>query len=345
MIKINVNYFVINNRWQNLKYFINRGHLFHLLWDRFKWYWFPRLKIVPSFPQTVDVETSLSCQLKCPMCTRARMDPSQNRGIMDLSLYKKIIDECAEHNVFSVKLSWRGEPTLNHHLVDMVKYAKEKRIRDVAFLTNGGLINQEMSRKLIDADLDWISFSIDGLYKDYERIRYPIKFEHIVETVKTFHLIKKREGRKKPLVRIQTISGMIARNPEYFDFWKDYADRIAVIAEQKREDPSVIRHDPDYICQSPFQRVFISWDGAVVPCHGDYYLHHKMGNVADKSIKEIWQSSKFRLFRKKMMAKQRLEYEGCRICPDGGKYLSDQLKVDGRKIPIIRYTENQDAKN
>lgn len=344
MMKINLNYFIINNKLDNLKYFLKRGHLFPLLWDRIKWYWFPRLNIVSSFPQTVDVETSLSCQLKCPMCTRAQMDSDKLQGIMDFSLYKKIVDECAEHRVFSVKLSWRGEPTLNPHLVEMVQYAKQKGVKDVAFLTNGGLIDEEFARKLINAGLDWISFSIDGLYEDYESIRYPIKFDQIVNTVKTFHRIKKAQKRIKPLVRIQTISSVIQKRPEYFDFWNDLVDRIAVIAEQHRENPERIKHDPDYICQSPFQRVFITWDGTVVPCHGDYFLHHNMGNVKDTTISEIWNSEKFKNLMRDMRAKKRLTYKACSICPDGGEYIGDYLEVNNRKIAVIKYLEDEGTK-
>jgi len=271
------------------------------------------------------------------------MPEDKLHGIMDFSLFKRILDECAVHKVFSVKLSWRGEPTLNPRLIDMVRYAKDKGIRDVAFLTNGGLVDEKMSRRLIGAGLDWISFSIDGLYEDYERIRYPIKFEQIFDTVKTLHEIKKRENRKRPLVRVQTISGIVADRPEYFDLWKDYVDRIAVIAEQHREDPSLMKHDPKYVCQSPFQRVFITWDGVVVPCHGDYFLHHNMGNVKEKSIKQIWQSSKFNHFRNKMRSRRRLEFEGCKICPDGGKYLGDKLVVGKRRIRIIKYLQDKDV--
>lgn len=341
MIKINVNYFVINTKLENLKHFLRRGHFIPLLWDRFKWHWFPRLNIIPSFPQTVDIETSLSCQLSCPMCMRAQLPKEKLQGIMDFSMYKRIIDECARHKVFSIKLSWRGEPTLNPHLVDMVKYAKDRGILDVAFLTNGGLIEEKTARRLIDAGLDWISFSIDGLYEEYERIRHPIKFEHIFQTVKNLHRIKKSENRKKPLVRIQTISSVIQKRPEYFDFWNDFVDRIAVIAEQHRENPELIKHDPDYICQSPFQRVFITWDGTVVPCHGDYFLHHNMGNVKDTTISEIWNSEKFNSLRRDMRAQKRLNFKACSICPDGGEYIGDRLEVDGRTIPIIQYQENR----
>lgn len=341
-MKINVNYKVVSKRWDNVRYFLRRGHFLRLLWDRAKWHWFPRLNIVPAFPQTVDVEASLNCQLKCPMCTRAQSSEFDKGGLMDFELYRKIVDECAAHRVFSLKLSWRGEPTTNPRLVEMVRYAKQRGIPDVAFLTNGGLITPAMAEALVDAGLDWISFSIDGLREEYERIRAPITFDEIVAVVRGLHDLKKRRGTAKPLVRIQTISGCIARTPEYFTFWEPWVDRISVIAEQHREDPSRIRHDPDYVCQSPFQRVFITWDGKVVPCHGDYFLHNVMGDVNDESLRDIWMNERFRTFRRDMRARRRLDYEACAMCPDGGEYVGDTLEVDGRIVPVIRYLDNEE---
>jgi len=345
VIKINFNYFVVSKPLDNLRYFMRRGHFFRLLWDRVKWYWFPRLNIVPSFPLTVDLEAALTCQLKCPMCTRAQSDVFSKGGIMDFALYKKVVDQCAENRVFSIKLSWRGEPTMNPHLVDMVRYAKDKGIPDMAFLTNGGLITPQLTRDLVEAGLDWISFSIDGLGQDYERIRKPITFDEIVAAVTGVFELKKELGRVKPLVRVQTISGCIERNPAYFEFWEPLVDRISVIAEQHREDPDLIRHDPDYVCASPFQRVFVTWDGKVIPCHGDYFLHNTMGDANTQSIRDIWNSDKFRKFRSDMRAKRRLEYKACSICPDGGEFVGDTLEVGGRTVSVIRFLEQESSES
>jgi len=336
-IPINVNYHVLNSKIDNLKYFIARGHFPHLLWDRFKWYWFPRLNIIPSFPQTIDIETSLSCQLKCPMCTREIMSSKKLSGIMSFSLFKKIVDECSNHNVFSIKLSWRGEPLMNPKLIDMIKYAKDKGIKDVAFLTNGGLFKNDTPEQLMDAGLDWISFSIDGMNDDYERIRKPIKFEQITNIIKKIHYLKKQRKVKKPLVRIQSISSLVRNTPEYFTFWKPWVDRISCIAEKPLVNPETILHDPNYICQSPFQRLFITYNGDVVSCHGDYFLKNIIGNVNTHSIKEIWTSSKMVNFRNKMRNRQRLDFESCRRCSDGGQYQKDSLILEGRKVSIIKY--------
>jgi len=343
MVKINVNYFVVDKLRDRLRYFLARGNPLRLAWDRFRWFVYPKLNIIAPFPLSVDIETSLTCQLNCPMCTREQSSTFSAGGLMEMDLFKKIVDECAAHGVFSLKLSWRGEPTAHPKLVDMVSYAKAKGIPDVAFLTHGGTLDEKMARRLIDAGLDWISFSIDGLYGEYEAIRAPVTFDKIVENVKRFYEIKKRENRRKPLVRIQTISSCFERQPEYYEFWEPWVDRISVIAEQHRENPELIKHDPNYVCPSPFQRVFIAFDGTVSPCHGDWFLHHHLGNAKNKSIKEIWTSDAFIQLRKRMREHRRLETKACSICPDGGEYVGDEIKIGNRNVKIIRYQDKEQA--
>ena len=46
---------------------------------------------------------------------------------MDLNL-AKIIDEVAG-KIYSLRLSWIGEPTLHSKLVEIAKYAKDKKIK------------------------------------------------------------------------------------------------------------------------------------------------------------------------------------------------------------------------
>lgn len=337
-MKINANYFVVSRNPQKLRYALGRSNLLRYAWDRFKWHVFPRFGLSGTFPQTVDIEASLGCQLRCPQCSREQaIEKFAGGGNMKMELFQQIIDECAAHGVYSIKLSWRGEPTINPRLVDMVGYAKRKGIPDVAFLTNGGLLDEKRIRALMEAGLDWISFSIDGLGTDYERIRKPITFQQIVDTVTRIRDIKRAEGRAKPLVRVQTISGVLERNPTYFEFWEPLVDQVSVIAEQPRDKPHLIDHDPDYVCQSPFQRVFIAWDGRVAPCHGDYHLYHDLGSVVGSSIKAVWDSPRFRRLRKDMWNKRRLDYLACQMCADGCKSVPAELDVGGRKVPIIRY--------
>ena len=59
-----------------------------------------------------------------------------NTKRMEFELFKKVIDEIA-FKVPSIRLSFRGEATLNKHFVDCIKYAKENGIKEVSTLTYG----------------------------------------------------------------------------------------------------------------------------------------------------------------------------------------------------------------
>ena len=45
-------------------------------------------------------------------------------GYMEFDLFKKIIDECGRNGVFSIRISFRGEPLLHPQAFEMIEYAK-----------------------------------------------------------------------------------------------------------------------------------------------------------------------------------------------------------------------------
>ena len=337
-VKINHDYFNLNNRFEQAMSFLRQGNWFSHAVDRFKWHFGPKFFYLFDFPTHVDIEASSRCQMKCPMCGRWLMK-EQDLGDMDFELYKKVIDECSRYKVYSVKLSWRGEPLLNPRIVDMVKYAKDKKIKDVAFLTNAERLSPELIEKLIDAGLDWISISFDGLGETYERIRYPAKFDKVVENVK--YIRKAREMRKqvKPLIRVQTIWSAIKDDPDaYFQFWKPIADKVAFIADQIRSSESKdFEHDASYICQSPWQRICVMWDGRIAQCHSDYQERNILGDVKKHSLKEIWYGEAFARVRGLMRDKKRLALSPCQVCCDGGITRQEEVSIEGRKMKVNLY--------
>ena len=78
-----------------------------------------------------------------PMCFQQHM-PIPKEGYIDFELYKRVVDECAENKLYSIRLCHRGEPLLHSKIVDMVKYAKDKGIKEVFTLTNGLLLNEKL---------------------------------------------------------------------------------------------------------------------------------------------------------------------------------------------------------
>ncbi|HPN32251.1 MAG TPA: radical SAM protein [bacterium] len=347
-VKINHDYFTLNTKFEQFENFIKQGNIIHHSIDRFKWYFGPKFFYVFDFPTHIDIETSSLCQMKCPMCMTHLM--KQKKGNMAFDLFKRIIDECAKENVYSVKLSWRGEPLLNPEIVKMVKYAKDKKIKDVAFLTNGERLNPEIISELIGAGLDWLSISFDGYEKEvYESIRKPAIFEKVIENVKFIRSERERLKLKKPIIRAQTIFSAIEKNPgKYWELWNGIADKINFIADEDRSSSEKkFIHDPNYICQSPWQRICVMWDGRIAQCHSDYLEGNILGDFNKNTLKEIWNGNKFNELRRLMKNYERLKTKPCNMCCDGGFYEEKSITVNGKNINIIKYKDQKsiDIKN
>ena len=142
------------------------------------------------FPLRIWIELSSRCNLSCRFCVNKNL-PSHQRGDMDFSLYKKIIDEIAG-KVHDVNLFHRGEPLLNKNIVPMIAYANKKGVR-TRIHTNATLMNKELDRKMILAGLDLISFSFDGYVKEiYEKNRTGASFEKSLANIVDFLKVKKK---------------------------------------------------------------------------------------------------------------------------------------------------------
>ena len=104
-----------------------------------------------------------------------------------------------------VHLLHRGESLLRPELFDMVGYARDAGL-DTRFHTNGTLLDEEKSRKLIAAGLDQFAVSIDGFDAEtYERVRVNADFEKTIGNIVRFLGIKKELGADKPKALIEFI--------------------------------------------------------------------------------------------------------------------------------------------
>jgi len=342
-VKINHDYFSLTNRCDNIKYFIRQGHIISHLIDRFKWYRCPKYFIIPSFPTHIDIEVSSACQMQCPMCRTTKMIEKgiMSAGYMDMDLYKKIINECARESLYSIKLSWRGEPLLNPNIIDMVSYAKKSGIKDVAFLSNGERLSPKLTEGLVDAGLDWISISFDGMDEIYNNIRKPAIYEESISKIKYIRFYREKLRKEKPLIRIQSVRSAInGRELEFLELWNGIADRVNFIADQKRSlDVKDYRHDPCYICPSPWQRMIIARDGKVTQCCEDYLEENVLGDVKNTSLKEIWHDEPSRKLRELIKKGQRLRTKPCRICSEGGIIEEEEIMLGKRRLKLARYVD------
>lgn len=269
---------------------------------RKEWSEFPKNKIIREYPLQVDLELSSACNLKCPMCYTItdEFKSKVKRQYMDTNLAKKVIDEVS-NKVYALRLSWRGESTLHTDFIKIIKYAKDKGIQEVSFLTNGGKLTLDFFKKIQEAGVDWITVSADGTDEVYEGIRKPLKFKETVQKLKDMNLYKKEHDLLKPVIKVQTIWPAIRRNPtEYYEIFSEVSDLVSynpIIDYLNNDDENQIVYEDKFSCPQLYERVFVSSTGEVVLCNGDENGEFIIGNANNETIHDIWHSEKLNKIR------------------------------------------------
>lgn len=275
-----------------------------------------------SFPIHLDIESTGVCNLRCPFCatTMKNWGPGVP-GYMKIELFRKIIDEGAEGGLCSIKLSFRGEPTLHQQLPEMVAYAKQKGILDVYFNTNATLLTDSLIHRLIDAGLDRISVSFEGRHKEvYESYRVGAKFEKVIENVRLLRRLRDERRLGIPQIRVQSVMLPELKEdfPRYVRFWEQLADEVAYL-DMRREGPEDDHRGrvADWACPFLWQRMTILWDGTVLPClmHGvsDFALL-ALGKVGEQSIQAMWNGEQEKRYRQLHREGQAHQLEACDRC-------------------------------
>jgi radical SAM protein with 4Fe4S-binding SPASM domain len=308
------------------------------------WANLPATRSIRDYPLLVDLELSSVCNLKCPMCYTITEDFKKKvtKGFMDFDLFKRIIDEIAG-NVFAVRLSLRGEATLHKQFIKCIKYTKDAGIHEVSMLTNGSRLRGEYIEQIIDAGIDWITVSIDGIGDTYEKIRQPIKFSDIVDNISQVNKIKQRKRMSKPVVKVQGIWPAVRNDPEiYYNTFAPITDLVAFnpLIDYLRKDENII-YEEEFSCPQLYQRMVVGSDGNVMMCANDEDGQVIVGDVYEQSIHDIWHGKPLNKVREIHTILDGFKsMDVCRHCYYPRKTISNETAtVNGRIFNIENYID------
>lgn len=263
-----------------------------------------------QFPNRVTIELTNRCNISCTFCHRNDFD--MKLGNMTDELYKKIIDEMAENLPVAMVPFFRGESLLHPHFIEYIQYAKEKGIGPIQFTSNGLLFNKDMAQKLIEAGVDFASFSLDTIdEKLYSASRRHGNLKKSMENVEAFAVMCKEyreKGIKTPTIQVSTvdIDEYRSEQKEFIEYWKKYADVVRVYEEHDNNGrfrnkevsarlQAVGARKP---CRKLYTDMVIYWDGNISLCCYDWNETHSFGNVNNMTMKEIWNSDEMNALRK-----------------------------------------------
>jgi MoaA/NifB/PqqE/SkfB family radical SAM enzyme len=271
-------------------------------------------EVIPlSTPMILFVDPASTCNFKCTFCPtgdrKLIKETGRWQGQMDFSLYKKIIDDLREFDkpLKVLRLYKEGEPFLNNRLADMIRYARESGVvKYIDTTTNGYLLEPERVKPMLDAGLDRINISVDGMSDEQflEFTRVKVDFDKYVENIRKLYEIK---GDCEVCVKITGDFLSEEDKARFYDTFGNYADRIFIenvapcwpeydVAEILNVDITKGIYDQPIgdvdICPYIFYSISINSDGSASLCFLDWARKLLIGDLRKESLKEIWEGEK-----------------------------------------------------
>lgn len=301
-------------------------------------YRFTSLQIIQFYPATIAIEPLNMCNLSCPECPSGNKSMTRARKSMTMELFRDIVHEIKPHT-FTTTLYFQGEPYLHPLFTEMIALCHTNGIYTYTS-TNAQLITYEIAKKTVEAGLDKIVVSADGLTQDiYAMYRHGGDLQKVKEAIQNLSYWKKQLNSKSPIIEFQFI--VMKHNEFQSDAVRKTAlawgaDTISMKSAQIDFEriESLIPHnqkfaryskDQDGIwkrkkslknhCWKQWNGAVITADGDVLPCCFDKNGEHAFGNIKTETLHDIWNGTKAKQFRA-MLRSNRQEIAICRNCSE-----------------------------
>ena len=272
----------------------------------------PSLDIVTDYPIQLDIELNSSCNLNCPMCP---ISAESNKGKgkstwFSFDRYKEIVIDGVNNGLKAVKLNYINEPLIRDDLYKFIEFADEAGVLDIYLSTNGLLMDEDVSKKLIKSGLTRIQISIDSVTeKVYDQMRPGGDFSKTISNINTLLDIRKKTNSITPLVRVNFVRTDINEHEveDFISFWKDKVDMVGVqefvnppsSSKRVSSSTSINKKKEGFRCSFPFKQLVINNEGNILPCctfWGESMALGKLSTIS--SIKKLWNSQEMKSLRK-----------------------------------------------
>jgi radical SAM protein with 4Fe4S-binding SPASM domain len=223
----------------------------------------------------------------------------------------------------------------------MVRTASDQRIF-TSTSTNAHFLDDDTCQAVMESGLDRMLISIDGTDQEtYEQYRKGGRLDKVLagteamvrarrdsqlrgpELVFQFLVVKPNEHQIediKALGKKMGIDRVALKTAQIYDF--EHGNELIPSQHKYSRYKRVadgrysIKNPLDDQCWKMWHSCVITWDGQVVPCCFDKDAHHRMGDLKNQSLSEIWYSEAYESFRKNILS-SRSTIEMCRNCSEG----------------------------
>ena len=278
---------------------------------------------VDTPPAIFSFELTNLCPFKCIMCARTN-NMTRAEGHMSFATFKKAVDEFVALNPGyarsqEVWLHGFGESLVHPEFAKFMRYAIDQGV-NAGLSINPLMLTKKVASDLLDAAPGHLYVALDG-HDDasFEKIRgVPNAYHKSKKRLLKFLAEKERRGvRTKITLSMIDFPGNRQSIEEVEDLWNaqpgidHFVAKPFVSWDGKAQDVNLLapRHvaapepaNRKVLCDFPWEKMTVSWDGDLVPCCFDYNKRYALGNINEQSLLEIWNGEKMHALRREMIA-------------------------------------------
>jgi MoaA/NifB/PqqE/SkfB family radical SAM enzyme len=292
-------------------------------------------RLKPGFPSQINVDTTEVCNLACIHCAHPLFKKSKHYGgrLLDPDLNSRMVDEVRQYgrnHTQYIRYSSNGEPLMHPHIYDMLEYAVQRSGVTVTLTTNGTLMSEKRSERLLSIGVDVIDISIDAFTPEtYAKIRVNGNLRITrANVLRLLQMAKSSSSKTKVVVSYIEQPLNIHETRDFHAFWRDKGASYVVI-RRLHSNAGVIRTIADRVrkenaeeirfpCLYPWERILLNARGYLSFCPVDW-THGSTIPDADYrlvTIHDAWEGEFYRRLRKAHLSKDFADHLMCGQCPD-----------------------------
>lgn len=307
-----------------------------------------------EIPFSVQIDICSVCNMQCKFCFHSDLDAIKKYnvhfGYMKMEDYIAVIDNIKtsiKGKIKKLKLFKIGEPLLNPYVVEMIKYAKEADIAEIIEITtNGVLLDEKLSKGVIEAGLDILNISVNGLnsveYKHNCNLK--IDYEKFIDNIKYFYNNRRQ---CKVFIKYSDMGLDELEKDRFYKIFENICDEIFVenIISTLWQDTEISNHIENRnegiygqvlgkkkVCPFLFTTMVINHEGISHLCCVDWKSEYILGDMKKTRLSDIWNGEKIREIQKIHLLGNKDKIKICRNCESLNGSTIDNIDGCAEKI-------------
>jgi MoaA/NifB/PqqE/SkfB family radical SAM enzyme len=290
-------------------------------------------RLQADFPSQILMDITEVCNLACTHCPHPTFAKSEHYGgrHMDPALNEKMIEEVRQHGQGKtqyIRYASNGEPLVHPDGYSMIEAAVKYSGVYVTLTTNGKIMNEKRTQRLLEAGVHMIDISIDAFKPEtYAKIRVKGNLDVTRENVlRLIRWVRESKANTKIVVSFVEQPQNTAEVADFEHYWKDNgADNVVIrrlhscsgaiqeLADMRRNDLRAAARRP---CLYPWERIVINARGDLAFCPSDWVHGSYIADYRNTSIYAEWQGEFYQALRQAHLNNDYSKHSFCGNCPD-----------------------------